>query len=103
MVVSVVAGIVEAAGRALVALKKIRTGMKGDQVIHKRKIRSEMSTLFPSKKRLRLSKPVVWKHKFYCLAYMGQGRIPTTDAHKEELFQAGLGEGKVEFESLDIT
>ena len=99
----VVTGIVQAAGRALGALKKMRTGMNADRVIHKRKMKNEMSTLFPHKKKFRLGKSVVWKHKFYCLAYTGQNRIPTTDADKEELFQAGLGEREVEFESLDMT
>ena len=31
-----------------------------------------------------------------------QDRIPTTDAEKEELYQAGLWEKEIEFESLDI-
>ena len=52
---------------------------------------------------MKLSKPVVWKHKFYCLAYTGQDHVPTTDTDKEELFKAGLGEKDIEFESLDIT
>lgn len=95
-------GIVEAADRALIALKKMRAGMRADQVIrNKRKLKSEMSTLFPHKKKLKHA--VSWKHKFYCLAYTGQDRIPTTDTDKEELFQAGLGEKEIEFESLDIT
>ncbi len=29
--------------------------------------------------------------------------MPTTDAEKEELYQAGLGENMVEFESLQLT
>ena len=97
-------GIVEAADRALVALKKMRAGMRADQVIqNKRKIKSEVSTLFAHKKKLKLCKPVAWKHKFYCLAYVGQDRVPTTDTDKDELFQAGLGEKDIEFDSLDIT
>ena len=85
-------GIVEAADRALVALKKMRAGMRADQVIqNKRKIKSEVSTLFAHKKKPKLCKPVAWKHKFYCLAYVGQDRVPTSDTDKDELFQAGLG------------
>ena len=99
----IVTGIAEAADRALLALKKVRRGMKADQSIQKRKMKSEMSTLFPHKKKLKLDKCVVWKHKFFCLAYTGQDRVPTTDADKEELFQAGLGEREIEFQSLDMT
>lgn len=47
------------------------------------------------------SKPA-WKHRFVCLAYYGQSRVPTTDADKDELYEAGLGEREVEFEHLDI-
>ena len=103
MIVSVVAGIVEAAGRAFVALKKFRAGVKGDREVQKRKLKGEMSTLFPHKKKLKLRKSTVWKHNFFCLGYVGQDRVPTTDADKEELFQAGLGEREVEFESLEMT
>ena len=38
-----------------------------------------------------------WKHKFFCLAYVGQVRIPTSES------DAGLGEKDVEFEQLDIS
>ena len=95
-------GIVEAADRALVALKKMRAGMRADRVIqNKRKIKGEVSTLFTHKKKLKLCKSVPWKHKFYCPAYVRQDRVPTTDTDKDELFQAGLGEKDIEFDSLD--
>ena len=44
-----------------------------------------------------------WKHKFFCLAYVGQARIPTSESEKDDLFDAGLGEKDVEFEQLDIS
>ena len=44
-------------------------------------------------------KRVVWRHKFVCLAHRDQDCIPTMDAEKEELYQAGLWE-EIEFESF---
>jgi len=41
-----------------------------------------------------------WKHKFMCLAYTDQAKIPTTDAVKDDLFEAGLGD--VAFDSVDV-
>ena len=38
----------------------------------------------------------------FCLAYKDQSRQLTTDADKEELYQAGLGEKEIEFECLDL-
>ena len=38
-----------------------------------------------------------------CLAYREQKRILTVDAEKEELYQAGLGEKEIAFESLAIS
>ena len=45
----------------------------------------------------------VWKHKFYCLAYVGQSHVPTTEAEKDELFEAGLGEKEGEFSQMDMS
>ena len=42
---------------------------------------------------------MVWRHKFVCLAHRDQDCIPTMDAEKEELYQAGLWE-EIEFESF---
>ena len=39
---------------------------------------------------------------YVCLAYRDQDRSPTTDADKDELFQAGLGEKEITFPSLDM-
>ena len=44
----------------------------------------------------------MWKHRFVCLAYCDQNKIPTTDMEKNDLLQAGLGEKEVEFASLDL-
>ena len=60
-----------------------------------------MSSLFTSKKR-KTAKRNVWKHRFVCLAYHDQEKIPTADVEKDDLFAAGLGEKEVEFETLDM-
>ena len=97
-------GIIEAADKALEALKRMRAGRKADQVIKdKKRIKNEMSSLFPHAKKQKLDKPVAWRHRFVCLAFTVQDRIPTTDADKEELYQAGLGEKEIQFESLNIS
>ena len=44
----------------------------------------------------------MWKHRFVCLAYRDQVKIPTTDTDKDELLKAGLGEKVVEFDDLDM-
>ena len=44
----------------------------------------------------------MWKHRFVCLAYCDQYKIPTTDVEKDDLLQAGLGEKEIEFISLDL-
>ena len=51
-------------------------------------------------KRQKIEKQVAWRHKFVCLAYRDQERIPTVDAEKEELYQAGLGEKKLHLRVL---
>jgi len=85
------------------ALKKMRAGMTADKRIQKRKrVKNEMSTLFHTNQQ-KEEKCVVWCHRFVCLAYRGQSRQPTTDADKEELYQAGLREKEIEFQSLDLS
>ena len=76
--------------------------MKADKVVDRKKIRKEMSNLYRAK-RQKIEKQVAWRHKFVCLAYRDQERIPTVDAEKEELYQAGLGENEIAFESLAIS
>ena len=68
-----------------------------------------MSSLFHSKKQKVEKARVVWRHRFVCLAYRDQERIPTVDAEKEELYRAGLGEKEKEkekeiaFESTEMS
>ena len=59
----------------------------------KKRVRAELNNLFHfnKKKKMDPSKPA-WRHKFFCLAYHDQERMPATDAEKDELYQAGLGE-----------
>ena len=45
----------------------------------------------------------VWEHKFFCLAQVGQYRVPTNESEKDKLFDAGLGEKEIEFEDLNIS
>ena len=37
----------------------------------------------------------VWKHKFFCLAHVDQFRVPTNEAEKDQVFDAGLGEKRL--------
>ena len=57
-----------------------------------------MSYLFKKKR----TKGTSWKHRFVCLAARNQDRIPTTDAEKDDLLRAGLGEKNVEFDDIDM-
>jgi hypothetical protein len=54
------------------------------------------------KKGARTISPPVWKHKFVCLPYKDQKRIPTTDIEKYVLLKCGLGEKVVEFIDIDV-
>ena len=45
---------------------------------------------------------VSWTHKFICLSERGQCTIPTTDAQKDMLFEAGLGEPSVFIPDIDF-
>ena len=95
-------GVVHAADKAIDALQRMRAGIKADRN-KKRPIKDEISTLFRGKKAARVDKKPVWKHKFFCLSYKDQERIPTSEYDKEELFQADLGEKEVEFHALDLS
>lgn len=84
--------VMEAADKALDALRRMRAGMIADRRVEKRKrIKNEVSMLFNKKLKVE-KKRVVWRYKFVCLAHRDQDRIPTTDAEKEKLYQAGLWE-----------
>ena len=98
----------KAADNALSALNRIRAGIKADKRVadRQKRAKAEMSSLFrgPPRKKMKVdSKKVAWRHKFVCLAYRDQERIPTTDYDKEELFQAGLGEKEISFASIDMS
>ena len=67
----------------------------------KRRIKEEVSSLFG--KRKKTVAKCVWKHKFICLAKCNQQRIPTTDAEKDKLLMAGLGEKEIEFTDLELS
>ena len=95
-------GIVQAADKALSALKRMRARMKADNATSRKRVKKVMSGLFRLKKQ-KTEKRTAWRHKFVCLAYKDQERIPTVDADKEELYQAGLGEKEVAFETLDMS
>ena len=64
--------------------------MKGSTKLEskKQKAKDEMASLFRKKSNI-APKKCAWKHKFVCLAYHDQHRIPTTDTDKDDLLQAG--------------
>ncbi len=90
-------GLIEAADKALVAMKGMRRGIVGSG--KKRRLKDELLNTFSANKKL---KKYVWKHRFVCLAYFEQQRIPTTDGEKDELIKAGLEEKCSEFSSLNL-
>ena len=77
----------------------MRAGIHGD-AMKKKRTKDEVSSLFRPKK-VKLDRKPAWKHKFVCLAYKDQSRIPTSDIDKDELYLADLGEKEIEFCSLD--
>jgi len=92
------------AEQALGALKWMKAGLNAEKSRDKKKGKvRKMSALYFSStnKRKKLEQPQ-WKHKFMCLAYRDQVKIPTTHAEKDELFEAGLGEKEVVFDSVDV-
>ena len=68
----------------------------------------EMESLFNFRKKRKVhfqsstSKRCAWKHRFVCLAYTDQTRIPISDYERDQLLDASLGEKEVEFYSLDM-
>ena len=81
--------VLEAADKAITALRLARS--RSSSATRKRKVKDEVS--LSNKTR---SKVAVWKHRFVCLAYRDQVKIPTTDTDKDDL-KAGLGEKVIEF------
>ena len=95
----------EAANNVLTSLKRIQSGAKADRKIvdRKNRARAETLSLFTTRNQKRpKADKVAWRHRFVCLGYREQDRIPTTDFDKDELFQAGLGEKEISFPSLEI-
>ena len=69
--------VLAAADKCLLALRRVKTeGMQ-----RKRKAKEEVSSLF-KKKCVQAGGKSVWKHRFVCLAYCDQYKIPTTDIRK---------------------
>ena len=85
-----------AGNNAIAAIRKARFESKSSS--RKRKVKDEVSFLFNKKK----AKGTMWKHRFVCLAYRDQYKIPTTDTDKDDLLKAGLGEKVIEFNDIDI-
>lgn len=88
--------VLEAADKEITVLRLARSG--SGSATRKRRVKDGVSFLF-NKKR---SKVAVWKHRFVCLAYRDQVKIPTTDTDKDDLLKAGLGEKVIEFDDLDM-
>ena len=74
-----------------------------DKAIRQKKESEEWDGSLFSSKRRKFAKACAWRHKFFCLAYMDQCKSPTSEADKEELFRAGLGEKEIAFEDVNIS
>lgn len=96
--------VVKSADKALNALKRMRAGMKADNALSRKQARDEVSRAFNKKARIdKMENKPAWRHKFVCLGFFGQDKMPLTDYQKEELYQAGLGEKEIVFESLNLS
>ena len=84
--------VIAAADKVLLAI-----GNKPATTKKKRKAK-EVASLF-RKKAHAVAKKCAWKHEFVFLAYHDQRKIPTTDAEKDDLLQAGLGEKEIRHRS----
>ena len=87
------------------ALARLRKDTKGSEYNGKRKcfLREEMSSIFRKKtKNTEFKKRPVWKHKFFCLSDKNQVKVPTSETEKEELYQSGLGEKEIQFDSMEL-
>ena len=98
---------IEAANVAMNKIRRVRAGIEAEKIrdSRKRKSKEEVASLFSPYNKTKKFKPKksVWKHRFTCLAYRNQPKIPTTDTEKDELLQAGLGEKEIEFDTLELT
>ena len=98
--------IVQAANKAMSALNRIRAGKIAEDrrtAEPKSRVKRALSSLFKSNRGKKVKRQTGWKHTFICLAYRDQGRIPTTDIDKDELYEAGLGMKEIEFDSVDMS
>ena len=98
--------IVQAANKAMSALNTIRAGKIAEDrrtAVPKSRVKRALSSLFKSNRGKKVKRQTGWKHTFICLAYRDQGRIPTTDIDKDELYEAGLGMKEIEFDSVDMS
>lgn len=82
--------ITEAADTAMKALRRMREGLGSTNP--KKRARDEMTSMLRGKNKNNSSRKVAWRHKFVCLAYRDQEKVPIADYEKEELRQAELGE-----------
>ena len=44
-----------------------------------------------------------WKHRFVCLAYREQSKLPTSEVERNKLLEANLGEKEIQFENVHST
>ncbi|XP_064407568.1 uncharacterized protein LOC135352326 isoform X1 [Halichondria panicea] len=100
--------VVGLADDAMDVLRRMKAGVKAEQVrATKRQSKQEVTKLFnyatPAKRKKKVKASTEWKHKFSCLAYRGQIRIPTTDVEKDDLLQAGLGEKEISFHDMNAS
>ena len=91
------------AEQALGALKWMKAGLNAEKSRDKMKgtVRKMSALYFSSTNKHKKLEQPQWKHKFMCLAYRDQVKIPTTHAEKDELFEAGLREKEVALDSVD--
>ena len=64
-------GVVQAADKAIDALRRMRAGIKADRN-KKRPIKDDVSSLLRGRKSARVDKKPVWKHKLFCFAHKDQ-------------------------------
>lgn len=83
------------ANKALNALRGITTSS------NKKRLRAKEETNFLFSKKKSRKAVNTWKHRFVCLPYLDQVRIPTTDTDKDDLLKSGLGEKVIEL-NLDL-
>ena len=93
--------VLSAANRCLLSVGQLKLKESNNASGRRRKIKEEVSSLFGKKKKTAIR--CVWKHKFICLTNCNQQRIPTTDAEKDKLLMAGLGEKEVDFTDLELS